>query len=78
MAKEVKWKSPHVEKNDTPGAKVLEETGQGKELVEKSNVELTEELPESMINKRHYQANAKMVEQADDMTGTLLDIKDEK
>lgn len=69
---------PHIEKNNTPGPKVYEETGQGKELVEKSNVDITEELVEAQVNKRNYQANAKMVEEADEMTGTLLDITDEK
>lgn len=41
-------------------------------------MDLTEELVEAQINKRNYQANAKMVEEADEMTGTLLDITDEK
>lgn len=63
-----------TEKVDTQGPMVSEETGRGSEMVEKSNVELSEELPESMMNKRHFQANVKMVEQADEMTGTLLDI----
>ncbi|MFP3982243.1 MAG: flagellar basal body rod C-terminal domain-containing protein [Desulfurivibrionaceae bacterium] len=63
-----------TEKVDTPGPLVSEETGRGSELVEKSNVELSEELPESMLNKRHFEANVKMIEQADEMTGALLDI----
>ncbi|MFO7760906.1 MAG: flagellar basal body protein [Thermodesulfobacteriota bacterium] len=63
-----------TEKQNTPGPLAYEETGKGRELVEKSNVELSKELPESQLNKRNFQANIKMVEQADEMTGTLLDI----
>lgn len=63
-----------AEKVDTPGPSVYEATGKGRELLEKSNVELSEELPEAMLNKRNFEANIKLVEQANEMTGTILDI----
>ncbi len=64
-----------VEKVDTPGSMHYEETGNGMELVELSNVDLAQELPESMINKRFYQANLKTLQTADEMLGSLLEIK---
>ncbi len=63
-----------AEKVDTQGALIGRETGQGRELVETSNVKLSDELTEALLNKRYFEANVKMIEQADEMTGTLLDI----
>lgn len=65
----------NIEKIQTPGPLVYEQTNNGRELVEKSNVELTEELPEMMISKRVYQANLKTIQTEDEMLGMLLDIK---
>lgn len=64
-----------VDKVETPGAMVLEETGVGMDVVELSNVELGSELPEMMLNSQFYKANLKTIETADQMAGTLLDIK---
>lgn len=65
----------HVRKVETPGPMVYEQTANGSELVEKSNVELTEEIPQMMLNQRFYEANIKMVQVQDEMLGSLLDIK---
>lgn len=59
----------------TPGPMVYEPTQAGEVLVEKSNVELTEELPQMMIDRRGFQANIKMIKAQDEMLGSLLDIK---
>lgn len=59
----------------TPGPLVYEQTGLGKTLVEKSNVELSEELPSLMQSKRSLQANIKTMQTIDEMRGYLLDIK---
>lgn len=64
-----------ISKIETPGPQVYEQTPKGKELVEKSNVELTEELPSMMLSRRAFQANIKTIQAEDDMLGMLMDIK---
>lgn len=65
-----------VETIDTPGPVVPEMTAGGEmEMVEKSNVELAEELPNQMLSRRFFQANLKTVQIHDEMLGSLLDIK---
>ncbi len=63
-----------VEKIDSPGTSVYQETSNGSELVELSNVDLGEELPEMIINSHAYKANLKTLQTADEMTGELLKI----
>ena len=65
----------NVTQVNTPGPLVLEQTQNGEELVEKSNVELTEELPSQMLSRRFFQANLKTVQIEEEMLGSLLDIK---
>ncbi len=64
-----------VSRINTPGPLIFEEQAAGESLVEKSNVELSEELPEMMLTRRFYQANIKMIQTQDEMLGGLLDIK---
>ena len=64
-----------VETIDSPGTMRLEDTNDGNKLVEFSNVDLAEELPDSQINARFYQANLKTLQTADEMTESLLNIK---
>ncbi|MBU4230105.1 MAG: flagellar basal body rod protein FlgC [Desulfurivibrionaceae bacterium] len=64
-----------VQQIQTPGPMVYEQTSQGETLVEKSNVELSEELPNMMLSRRFFQANLKTVQIQDEMLGNLLDIK---
>jgi flagellar basal-body rod protein FlgC len=66
--------TPHVEKIETPGSQVYEQTAEGSTVVEKSNVDLVEEIPQAMINKRNFQANIKMLQIGDEMTGYLIDM----
>lgn len=66
---------PQVTRIETPGPLAYQQTTSGYELVERSNVEISEELPQAMLNKRYYQANIKMVQIADEMIGSLLDVK---
>ena len=49
---------------------------EGNQMVEKesSNVNLEEEIPEMMITQRTYEANLKVLQTQDKMSGTLLDI----
>ncbi len=64
-----------VETIDKPGMMRLEETSKGTESVELSNVDLAEELPDSQLNARFYQANMQSINIVDEMTKSLLDIK---
>ncbi|MCK5232234.1 MAG: flagellar biosynthesis protein FlgC [Desulfobulbaceae bacterium] len=66
---------PNVERIETPGPLVYEQTSEGETLVEKSNVELTYELPNMMLSRRFYQANIMSIQIQDEMLGSLLDIK---
>ncbi len=59
----------------TPGPLVQEQTASGPELVEQSNVELSEELPNLMLSRRYFQANLKVVQTEDERLGHLLNIK---
>ncbi len=64
-----------VETVDQPGPLVLEQTADGEQLVEQSNVELTEEIPQLILSKRAFQANLKVIESENEMIGSLLDVK---
>ena len=64
-----------ISRIETPGPQVYEQTTQGQKLVEKSNVDLTEELPSMMVSRRAFQANIKTIRAEDEMLGMLLDIK---
>jgi flagellar basal body rod protein FlgG len=64
-----------VRQMNTPGPLVQEPGSEGYLLVEKSNVELSEELPALMLARRMFQANLKTIRTEDEMLGNLLDIK---
>jgi flagellar hook protein FlgE len=57
------------------GPSVYEETGNGPEVIELSNVNLANELPTMTMNSQFYKANLKTIETVNEMTGELLDIK---
>ena len=50
-------------------------TGQGYAMIEPSNVDLSEEVPEMLLNTHGYTANIKTLQAADQMMQSLLDIK---
>jgi len=64
-----------VEQDQSPGPLVVEQSGQGEELREQSNTDLTKEMPEMLENARGYSANLKALKTADEMLGRLLDVK---
>lgn len=66
---------PVVEKIDAPGTTILLEGSSGLEEVELSNVELSREIPEMNLNSTLYKANLKTLQVADEMTGSLLNLK---
>ncbi len=65
----------HVEEVETPGPRIMEETGQGRRMVEQSNVDLTEELPEMMLNQHALLANIRSLQAVDEMEKSVLDLK---
>lgn len=64
-----------VEKVDTPGAQVQQQTSDGYDIVELSNVDLGEELTEQMVSHHSFSANLKTLQVADEMVENLIDIK---
>jgi len=66
---------PRIEKVNTKETTVFQETVNEQEPVELSNVELSEEIPQTIVNSRMYEANLKTIKVADDMVGTMLKTK---
>ena len=64
-----------LEKVEAPGSFVAEMTGQGYEMVQQSNVDLGDEIPDMLLNKHGYAANIKTLQAADQMMQSVLDIK---
>lgn len=64
-----------VEQVNSPGSVIAEQTGQGVEMIEQSNVDLGEEFSDLMLNTHGYKANLKTLQTADEMKQTVLDIK---
>ena len=64
-----------VEKVDTPGPTAFEETGNGYDQVELSNVDLGVEIPDMNLNSTMYKANLKTIETVNEMTAELLKLK---
>jgi flagellar basal-body rod protein FlgC len=56
---------------DTPGPLLLESDGT---MTEQSNVDLGEELTQTMVAQRGYEANLKALKAQDDTLGSALDI----
>lgn len=67
--------SANVEKINTAGTVIYQEGNSGLEVVEMSNVDLAQELPEMNLNSTLYKANLKTLQVADEMTGSLLNLK---
>jgi len=59
---------------NSPGPQLLEE--QNGKIIQKdmSNVDLAEEIPQSLLTKRHHSANIKSFRTADETLGSVLDI----
>jgi len=64
-----------IERVSTPGASVAEMTDQGYQMIEQSNVDLGEEMPDMLLNKHGYFANIKTLQATNQMIQSLLDIK---
>ncbi len=66
---------PVVRKDDSAGPMVLRDSGYGPIQVELSNVDLGEETVNQILAQRGFEANISTLKTADDMLGTILDIK---
>lgn len=64
------------QKLELPGPLALEQTPGGEQLVEKSNVDVGEEIPNLLVGQRAYEANLKMLKVADETIGSFLDVVD--
>jgi flagellar hook protein FlgE len=59
---------------ETPGPVVVEETTEGVQQRELSNVNLEEEIPNSLLTEKMFAANTKTVKTEEEMIGSVLDI----
>ncbi len=66
---------PVVQKDDSIGPMVLRDSGYGPIQVELSNVDLAEEAVNQILVQHGFEANLDTLRAADDMLGTILDIK---
>jgi flagellar basal-body rod protein FlgC len=66
---------PVVHKDDSAGPAVLRDTAHGQTQVELSNVDLGEEAVNQVVAQRGFEANLRTLQTADDMLGSILDMK---
>ena len=64
-----------IQKNEPAGPAILHDTGYGPAQLELSNVDLGEETINRIIGQRGFEASLQAIKTADDMLGSLLDIK---
>jgi flagellar hook protein FlgE len=64
-----------IQKDETAGPTILNNTGYGSAQLELSNVDLAEETIDRIIGQRGFEANIQSLKTADGMLGTILDIK---
>ena len=64
-----------IQKDETAGPTILNDTGYGPAQLELSNVDLAEETVNRIIGQRGFEANIQTVKTADEMLGTILDIR---
>ena len=61
-------------KLELPGPLALEQSADGVSLVEKSNVDVSQEMASLITAQRAYQTNLKALKAADETVGSLLDV----
>jgi flagellar hook protein FlgE len=64
-----------IQKDETADPTILNTTGYSSAQLELSNVDLAEETINQIIGQRSFEASIKTVKTADEMLGTILDIK---
>lgn len=75
LSREATGVRPVVRKDDSAGPTVLSDRGHGPTQVELSNVNLADEAVTQIIAQRGFEANISTLRTADDMLGTILDMK---
>ena len=65
-----------IQKDETAGPTILNNTGYGPAQLELSNVDLGEEAVNRIIGQRGFEANIQTIKTADEMLGTILDISE--
>ena len=63
-----------ISKVDTPGPTYIETEGDQMTERELSNVDIAEEIPQTMLTQRYFQANLKIFNVIDEMLGSVIDI----
>ena len=66
---------PVIQKDESAGPAILNDTGYGPAQLELSNVDLGEEALNQIIGQRWFEASLQALKTADDMLGLILDIK---
>ena len=66
---------PVVRKDQSAGPAILNDTGYGPAQLELSNVDLLEETVNQILAQRGFEATLQTIKTADDMLGSILDIK---
>lgn len=64
-----------IQKDETAGPTILNNTGYGPAQLELSNVDLAEEAVNQIIGQRGFEANLQSIKTSDEMLGTILDIR---
>ncbi len=60
--------------SETPGPEVFEDTPEGKQLVEQSNVDLGEEMANLLVAQGGFEMNVAALRVQEESLGTLMDI----
>jgi flagellar hook protein FlgE len=63
-----------IDRINTPGPLIQDDGGDQYTALEMSNVDLGEEIPQTMLTQTGYEANLTMIKTADEMLGSVLDI----
>ena len=63
-----------IDRIDTPGHPVIEVAGDQITEKESSNVDLAEEITETILTQRGYDANLIMIKTQEEMSGSIMDI----
>ncbi len=61
-------------RSETPGPEVFEDTPQGKQLVEQSNVDLGEEMVNLLVAQGGFEMNVAALRAQHESLGTLMDL----
>jgi len=66
---------PVIQKDESAGPAILNDTSYGPAQLELSNVDLGEEVVNQIIGQRGFEATLQVLKTADDMLSRILDIK---